>query len=207
MVRPFRKRSPFGAADDTRSAEAEEGVLSGLIGQPLRWRVALSKPPRRQLQYYFYEVRLIPRIRELQNVDTRVFTPAGSTIGASIDYRTPHKRRRDNDANICIWAWRTGKRRDARKGRPFYLDMTFGAAGSLGETYLGLDFGTSNPSLSFVRGDDIKVFEDRARDKNWLSLNELVTMLPYPIALPGNSVAEVDSTRLENYGREILEMI
>jgi hypothetical protein len=86
--------------------------------------------------------------------------------------------------------------------------MTFGGEASMGETYLGFDFGTSNSSLSLVRSEDIRAFEDRASDRNWLSMNELVSALPYPVAAPlACFIAEVDPERLERHGREALEMM
>jgi molecular chaperone DnaK (HSP70) len=48
--------------------------------------------------------------------------------------------------------------------------------------YIGFDFGTSNSSVSVVSRADVKVYERRARDKSWLELNDLVPVLPYPVA-------------------------
>ena len=54
LTEPLRKRS-------TPDRDSDEGVLlpaasslRGLIDQPLRWRVRLSRPPRRHLEYLFH---------------------------------------------------------------------------------------------------------------------------------------------------------
>jgi len=68
------------------------------------------------------------------------------------------------------------------------MDMTYGSQGSVGEAYLGFDFGTSNSSFSYVERGQVKTYTDRAKEKDWLELNELVSTLHtrLPIRLVGS---------------------
>jgi hypothetical protein len=92
VVRPFKARFPM-RMPDAGLDETEEGVLlnsasvlSGLVDRPLRWRVGLPKPPRRRLQYYFLRSSFDPDdVANLQNIDTRVETPPGTSFASSID--------------------------------------------------------------------------------------------------------------------------
>ena len=69
------------------------------------------------------------------------------------------------------------------------MDMTFGSEGgnsgsNVNEAYIGLDFGSSNSSISYVEKSAIKVYRDRSKDQNWLEFNDLLEVLPYPVAAP-----------------------
>jgi len=89
------------------------------------------------------------------------------------------------------------------------MDMTStGTGGAIGETYLGFDFGTSTTSLSYVNGEDIKAYENRARDRTWMSLSSLIEILPYPAAYPlARFLSETSVEQMEKWGREALEGI
>jgi hypothetical protein len=92
------------------------------------------------------------------------------------------------------------------EGKPFYLDMTFGSTQAIGETYLGFDFGTSNSSFCFVEASDVKIYESRAHDKNWLELNDLISVVPYPMAATlAAYMAETSKDRMDTLGREAVE--
>jgi hypothetical protein len=72
-----------------RADQFDEGVLlpsasslRGLIGQPLRWRVHLTSPPRRQLDYYFMRSSFDPEDTvSLQNVqEMKLNTPRNTSF-------------------------------------------------------------------------------------------------------------------------------
>ena len=76
--------------------------------------------------------------------------------------------------------------------------MTYGEKTTLGEAYVGFDFGTSNSSVSYVEQQAVRVYTERASDKGWQELNELVNVLPFPAAyhlarfLGSTSEAEIE---------------
>lgn len=62
--------------------------------------------------------------------------------------------------------------------------MTYGEKTTLGEAYVGIDFGTSNSSISYVEQQAVRVYNERATEKSWCELNDLVNVLPYPASNP-----------------------
>jgi hypothetical protein len=164
-----------------RSASA----LKEKIYTPLKWKVRLQSPPRRQLNYYFLRSSLdVDDIGSLHNVDNRVITPAGTKFDASIQVeltvaedgtaspRFIYRQRHEDISEIAV------------DGAPFYIDMTVGGRTTLGEAYFGLDFGSSNSSISYVEQSAVRVYSQRAGEKGWMELNEMVHELPLSIARP-----------------------
>jgi hypothetical protein len=76
-----------------------------------------------------------------------------------------------------------GAREIAKGGRKFFIDIT-DAAGGGGEAYLGLDFRTSNTTISYIDRAWLEEIESRSRDPHWKEIGELVELLPSPLALP-----------------------
>src|SRR5450432_4045830 len=69
--------------------------------------------------------------------------------------------------------------------------------------YLGLDFGTSNSSVSYVSHQKIEVYKTRISDDSWKEISELVGLLPYPAAVAlALYVCETDS---RNIGELVLD--
>lgn len=197
---------PGGTLDDGVLLPSAS-ILSGLIEKPLRWKARLSAPPRRVLNYYFMRGSFDPAdIHSLQNIDHQLATPRGASFGSNIEIELTVKEDGTTTPRFIYGHGQRGQGGTIVQGRPFYLDMTFGADSSLGNTYLGFDFGTSNCSLSIVQRDDVKIYKDRAHNKNWLALNELLAELPYPAAVPlAALLAEPDSERVISLGREVIE--
>jgi hypothetical protein len=71
----------------------------------------------------------------------------------------------------------------AVEGRPFCLDMTYGQTEPPAKAYIGLDFGTTNTSISFVDASSVQVYEKRAAERFWNDLSDLTSSLPYPLAI------------------------
>lgn len=213
-IKKFRPLGALSAAGSTR--EIDEGVLlpaasslRGLTGQPLSWKVKLSTPPKRSLDYYFLRSSFDPEdLDALHNVaSTRIFTPAGAKFQQSIEVELTV--REDGTASPRFAYGRDNQREGTVvDGRPFFMDMTFAADEDLGDTYLGLDFGTSTSACSYIHSDDVQLIEQRARSREWRELADLLQDLPYPVAAPlARYMSETDSRQRETCGREAAEAL
>ncbi|MFP3643896.1 Hsp70 family protein [Paraburkholderia sp. SIMBA_054] len=164
-----------------RSASA----LKEKIDTPLRWKVRLQSPPRRQLNYYFLRSSLdVEDIGSLHNVQHRVNTPAGAKFDGSIHVELTVS---DDGTASPRFIYRQGHDdvpEIAVDGERFYIDMTAGGRTTLGEAYIGFDFGSSNSSISYVEQSAVKVYSQRAGEKGWMELNEMMHELPLCIARP-----------------------
>lgn len=190
-------KSPAPARFRTVTEGGQNGALSEgtllesahLIGssqdKPLRWKFKLPSPPKHHLDYYFLKSSLdFEDIKGLYNVDHRVATPKSTTFDSSIVLELTvapdgtarpkfiYKQAGPGGAGISV------------DGTPFFLDMTYGERTTLGEAYVGIDFGTSNSSISYVEQQAVRVYTERATDKGWCELNDLIGVLPYPTANP-----------------------
>lgn len=195
----------LGADDDTpvaaRFRTVMEGVSNGSISDgtllesahlingaqenPLRWKFRLPSPPKHHLDYYFLKSSLdFEDIKGLYNIDHRVVTPKGTNFDSNISLeltvapdgtaRPKFIYRQASPSSPAI----------SVDGTPFFLDMTYGEKTTLGEAYVGIDFGTSNSSVSYVEQQAVRVYAERAAERGWCELNDLVNLLPYPAANP-----------------------
>lgn len=151
----------------------------------MTWRVKMNRPPRRKLDYYFLQGTMDPNdISSLQNVEEHtIYTPSDCEFeGASHVQLTI---RPDGTAvpRIIYRAGTSVAKELGKDGRKFFVDMT-DAGGMAGEAYLGLDFGTSNSAISYVDRSWVQLIEARSKETDWKELNELVELLPMPMALP-----------------------
>jgi hypothetical protein len=212
----IRRLRPLPGTNRPTTDDIDNGVLlpaasslRGLTGQPLGWKARLSKPPKRCLDYYFLRASFDPEdLDALHNVaSTRVHTPSGTSFQQSIEIELTV--REDGTAEPKFYYGRDNVRPGTMvAGKPFYMDMTFAAEESLGETYLGFDFGTSTSSYSFVSSKDIQFINQRARTSEWRELTELVGDLPYPTAAPlARYLSETDMYRRSERGREATEAL
>lgn len=170
----------------------EEGVLlpsasmlATHIGKPLRWKVKLPSPPKQKLEYYFLKSTLdYGDIKSVHNVDCKVFTPPGTKFDSHIQIELIVK---EDGTATPKFTYKQGWEKilpTEVSGKPFHMDMTVGSSSSIGEAYLGFDFGSSNSSISYIEQNAIRLFTQRSGEKNWLDLNELVSVLPYPVSNP-----------------------
>lgn len=213
----IRKLKPLrGAIAERLDDGGDDGVLlpaasslRGLAGEPLIWKAKLSRAPKRSLDYYFLRSSFDPDdLDALHNVENhRVFTPAGVKFQQGIEIELTV--REDGTAEPRFAYGRDNLREgEIVEGRPFYMDMTAVSEESLGETYLGFDFGTSTSACSYVRSSDIQFIDQRARSAEWRELNDLVAELPYPVASPlARYLSETDPERRADRGREAAEAI
>lgn len=180
--------------------------LRSLVNRPLRWKVRLSKAPTQSLEYYFMRSSFDPEEAGARhNIDSRVSTPKDAVFGSAIGVELLV---RDDGTAEPTFVYGRGSlgQQSVVKGRPFYVDMTFAAEEAGEETYLGFDFGTSTSSLCYVNAGDIKTYADRAMDRTWMGLSDLIDVLPYPAAYPlARFLSETAVEQMDRWGREALE--
>ena len=214
----IKKFRPIRTASALRTAheETDDGVLlpaasslRGLTNQPLSWKVRLSTSPKRCIEYFFLRSSFDPEdLDALHNVaSTKIFTPAGAKFQQSIEVELIV--REDGTAEPKFAYGRDNLNQGTVvAGKPFFMDMTFAAEEQSGETYLGLDFGTSTSSCSFIRSEDVQFIEQRAKSREWRELADLLQDLPYPVAAPlARYISETDSHRRSERGREAAEAL
>ena len=190
-------KAPSNLADGTL---LESAYLIGQASEtPLRWKFRLNSPPKRSLDYYFLKSSLDHEaIASLHNIDHRVISPKSATFDSNLILEL--KVSPDGTAYPKFVYRQGGLNGDqcSVDGKPFFLDMTYGEKTTLGEAYVGFDFGTSNSSISYVEQQAVRVYTERASDKGWQELNELVNVLPFPAAyhlarfLGSTSEAEIE---------------
>lgn len=172
--------------------------MTDYVGKQLRWKFRVPHPPKHKLKYYFFRASSVQQslaqsnkpfdlganIEHVQNFEEQVVhSPKG-----------PHRFDAHLQLEISIretgtaeprFLYATGKEANqhvAVKCKPFYLDMSPIQAGPKPRAYLGLDFGTSNSSVSYVNHQKIEVYKARVSDDSWKEISELVGLLPYPAA-------------------------
>lgn len=183
-------------------------ALGSVIGKQVRWRVRLDRPPHHRLDYYFLRSSFdLHDVDNLQNFEERtVFTPPGTTFDAHLTVELTIAE--DGTASPRFIYRSSTQDGDARvaSGRPFYLDMTYGKELPEAKAYLGLDFGTSNTAISYVDQRSVEIYRRRSSESSWNNLNDLVSILPYPIAAPlSHYMGQVDPARVTASASEVLE--
>jgi len=94
----------------------------------------------------------------------------------------------------------------ARNGRPFYMDITTGEQRTETTSFFGLDFGTSDTSVSFVDKRAVQTFKRRSTESSWNELSDLSSSLPYFLAAPlAAYLCQTDPHRLAEKARDFVE--
>lgn len=156
-------------------------LISGAQDKALRWKFRLPSPPKRHLDYYFMKSSLdYVEVSSLHNIDHRVNTPRNTAFDAQLVLELTVAA--DGTARPKFVYRQGGPEKEAVSvdGKPFFLDMTYGEQTTVGEAYVGIDFGTSNSSVSYVEQHAVRVYTERASDSGWRELNDLIGLLPYP---------------------------
>ncbi len=207
-LKPFNPRNPAMPTSDIAGVLLpSSSSLSKFIGVPMRWKVHLEKLPSRRLDYYFLRSSFNPdEVGSLQNVEEHtVFTPKQCKFDANIQIELSVSA--DGTA-IPRFIYKTGRDESemiVADGRPFYLDTTVGEPETFPAAYIGLDFGTSNTSVSFVNQRSIETYEKRAQEKFWNDLSGLTSSLPFPLATPLANYLRAEPGRLVSSAREFTE--
>ncbi|MCB2154935.1 hypothetical protein KQI84_08605 [bacterium] len=157
------------------------------INLPLRWKVKLDHKPRRRLDYVFViDSETKPDTACPQNFEERfVQLPKNVSCDSKLglELRVGHdccgqakfilQHETDNCEEVSISA------------RPFPIEMTDASVEEVAvEAYLGLDFGTSNSSMSFVDHARIEYFEAKLDDQSYVDTASLMYELPMVLSEP-----------------------
>ena len=207
-LKQFQPRQPGLPVSDLPGVLLpSSSALGRFAGQPMRWKVRLDKHPSQILDYYFLRSSFNPNdVSSLQNMEEHTaFTPRHCRFDQQMQVeltvsedgtaspRFIYKTGRDESETISV------------QTRPFYLDMTVGHAEASQTSYIGLDFGTSNSSVSFVNRSAVEVYEKRSNEKHWNDLSGLSYVLPYPLATSLANYLRSDPTRSIIAAREFAE--
>ncbi len=184
-------------------------ALQNLRGRPLRWKVRLNRPPRHYLNYYFLRSSFDPEdVKNLHNVqEQKVRTPDNCAFDAAMQVELTVKQDGTATPAFIYKTGRTEAEAMLARGKPFFLDMTsISDTAATPEAYVGLDFGTSNTSVSFVNQQAVKIYKKRSEEKQWRELSDLVDVLPYPLAAPlARYLGQTDSKLLVDAAFDFIE--
>src|SRR5207249_4314442 len=175
-LKPFHsKKSGLPESNIAGVLLPSSSALSKFIDEPMRWKVRLEKNPSQRLDYYFLRSSFNPKeVESLQNVEEHaVYTPKNCKFDANLQIELTVN---PDGTAIPRFIYKTGRDESetiATDGRRFFLDMTVGQPEVFPEAYIGLDFGTSNTSVSFVSQASIEIYEKRAQEKSWNDLSGL----------------------------------
>lgn len=183
-------------------------ILRNRIDNPICWKFKLTHPPRQRMDYFFmsssFDAGDHANVHNV--VDYTVNTPPNPSFDSNLQVVLNVK---EDGTAVPSFTYRSGRENLpplSIEGRPFFIDMTFGGKAGTSEAYLGLDFGTSNSSISYVDKSSVTVYTERAKDSNWENINELINSLPYPIAAPlASYAASTASQELDLRGIAVIE--
>jgi hypothetical protein len=181
------------------------------------WKVKqLTKEPKR-LHYYFLRSEPEGAVLELDQLpvetrvnleETRIDAPTKCRF-SDLKFRLCVRADGTTTPAFVYHTGRTDSEEFSKKGLPFFLDMTAAATfrHSHKYAYIGLDFGTSNTSVSFVNHDTIREYEERSKDASWVEVTEIVGALPHILSEPLQSyVSETgNKDRAAGFAREFIE--
>jgi hypothetical protein len=179
-----------------------------LQSAPLRWKAKLERPPRYSLDYYFTRSLEEHTETEAFNVDNHtVFTPPNATFDSSVQVELSVVGQNSVRPRFIYKTGATGEDAVFVDGQPFFLDMTVKQE-SKSHAFLGLDFGTSNSSISYVTSQAVEIQRSRSNDVPWMGLAELSNTLPYPLADPlKRYLSQVDQHLLRSAAVEFIEAV
>jgi hypothetical protein len=209
-VRPFKSRTDGlpNVTDLPGVLLPSASVLRNFIEKPMKWKVRLDRPPHRQLDYFFLRSSFNPNdIGNLQNVEEHtVYTPKETTFDSNVQVQLSVKADGTATPKFIYKSGRTEIDEVTVEGKPFYLDMTYNQVASGATAYIGIDFGTSNSSVSFVDASSVEIYRTRSAEASWMELSDLVSVLPYPLAAPlASYLGQSEQTRLIAQAMEFVE--
>jgi len=194
--------------------------LEKLIDLPMNWKMRGTGSTPKNLKYYFLRTGgeaegtqtpagVSPEAM-LNFEENRLDAPPGKAFDSDLKVRLEIR----SDGTACpTFIFKSPNNSDGEEvkktGKPFFIDMTAAqrVKHSPHYAYVGLDFGTSNTSLSLVTQRTIQEMEDRSRHASWQELAELPGRLPHPLAEPLQSfVSEtLNKERAANSARQFVE--
>lgn len=182
--------------------------LYHLIETPITWKFSLEKLPKHHLNYYFLRSSFDPEdIDALQNVmENKIDTPKDISFDSNLKIQLTVKEDGTAYPRIIYKTGINGEPLYFKDGKSFVLDMTFAAPPTSQNSYLGLDFGTTNTSISFIDKEAVQIYETRSKNKDWSEISDLANTLPYPLAYPlSHYLANIEKSALLKAARKFFE--
>jgi hypothetical protein len=175
----------------------------------MKWKVRLNRAPKHYLNYFFLRSSFDPEdVKNLHNVQERTIqTPENCAFDASLQVEVTVKEDGTAKPAFIYKSGRTEAEAIVGRAKPFFLDMTYVPdTAARPEAYVGLDFGTSNTSISFVDQPSVKVYKKRSEEKQWRELSDLVDILPFPLAAPlARYLGQTDAVPLVDAAFDFIE--
>jgi len=158
--------------------------LSEFVGRKMRWKVRLEHAADRTLDYLFLRRGKDGSADDIVNVVGRsVLTPPGTGIDSHLKVELEIREDGTCTPTFIFKSDREGAPARSASGIPFCLDMSHAGLARNYDAYVGIDFGSSNTSISLVDARSIAVSQERARIPTWLDLASIVSESPFPVAL------------------------
>jgi hypothetical protein len=201
LLDPRRNGESFNVQSFTSVTEGLEDVsdkpgtlippatdLSGHLNKPLRWHLRFSKKPNQRLDYLFLrstldytdtsawlnvQERFLETPSDFRSFDNRTTVELHINEGGEATPSFIYQKGNDYVDEVRV------------TGLPFILDMTDLKGGwDQKASYLGVDFGTTNTSVSHINDSSIAEFNKRRHEEGFAKLQSLKNTLPFPIAYP-----------------------
>ncbi len=161
-------------------------AIRAFIDQPMRWKIGQLGAQPKRLDYFFLRSSLNPD--DLENrfnfEETIVYAPDRCKFDQNMKLELLVKEDGTAVPKFIYHTGQTDQDTIFTEGRPFALDVTYGASSPGAKAYIGFDFGTSNSSVAFVESRSVREYQRRLGDASWKELNDIVYELPYPVADP-----------------------
>jgi hypothetical protein len=179
-----------------------------LENTPLRWKVKLERPPHFSLDYYFTRSLEEKTESDSFNVDGHTaFTPPNAKFDSTIQVELAAMGQNSVRPRFIYKTGAAGEDAVFVDGQPFFLDMTVRQE-SKSQVFMGLDFGTSNSSISYVTRQAVEIQRTRSGDTPWMGLADLSNRLPFPMAEPlKRYLSQTDQTSLKFAAIEFVESV
>ncbi|WP_141629470.1 hypothetical protein [Pseudomonas sp. PAMC 25886] len=173
--------------------------LKNFIDEPLSWKVKLSSPPKRILEYYFLRPQAESSeisIEERYNIESSKIHTRGD---AFFESKTKVELTIKGDGTTTprfIYSSGNPEKQIPEvsfEGKPFVIDMTSDSSNvQNNQFFIGFDFGTSNSSICELTDQNIVTITKRSNDASWSDLRKILPNLPYPIAIPLRKYLQVN---------------
>ena len=155
--------------------------MKNLINKNIRWKFKLKAEPKNGLDYFFLRNSVDPE--NLDNVHNLIKTHVNiETKKFSNHPEIELHIREDGTASAAFHL--NNDKNGTINCEPFFIDMTVSDEHKSSASYLGIDFGTTNSSVSFISQDSIEKYSKQQQDEKFLINKYLIEDAPYLISLP-----------------------
>lgn len=188
QIKPFKCISEDGLNPDNVPGVlvASAAQITDLVDQIVEWKVRLDSPPKQVLKYFFLRSVVDAAANEVEFltedrynfVESKLFTKPGTKFDSKL--RVQVRFCQDGTCHpVFIYKTEANEATEFVAGVPFYIDAIISESNpTKGAAYLGLDFGSSNTSISYVTDSDVEELDEAPKEMEWLGLNELAGALP-----------------------------